>query len=193
MSEPIVKAATAAAMREAAGPTTPRTVRRAVARRLRLGAQDEAVLIEKYEGCIATAMREADRSLQKDAADASDGDDAPATKVPAAGDPSSAEESASETEESFASAPTMNQRDAVEVLATLSGEEEKDSFFKRDKTLDALARVLECLRARLERERKAGNNEEAAATEDELEELTRRARPLLLRMQAPRHRDDAAS
>ena len=54
LNERDVTAATVAEVR-AAGPLTPRALRRAVAARLGLDARDEAVLIEKYSRCMDDA------------------------------------------------------------------------------------------------------------------------------------------
>ena len=65
----------------AAGPLTPRALRRAVAARLGLDARDEAVLIEKYSRCMddaAAASSDAaagEEKLAAAAGAASDGDD----------------------------------------------------------------------------------------------------------------------
>ena len=80
MNERDVTAATVAEVR-AAGPLTPRALRRAVAARLGLDARDEAVLIEKYSRCMddaAAASSDAiagEDKLAAAAVAASDGDD----------------------------------------------------------------------------------------------------------------------
>ena len=139
----------------AAGPITPRALRRAVAARLGLDAKDEAVLIEKYTQCIedaAAASSDAVAGEEKLAAApvaASDSDDASydvRLGMTAAGeekfDAITIEASAAPFEDdSFASARPADEHDVAEAMAAFSGEE--DYFASASSDADTPARKSE--------------------------------------------------
>ena len=136
----------------AAGPLTPRALRRAVAARLGLDARDEAVLIEKYSRCMddaAAASSDAaagEEKLAAAAVAASDGDDASydvRLGMTAASEEKSdaiaIEASAAPFEDdSFASARPADERDVAEAMAAFRGEE--DYFASASSDADTPAR-----------------------------------------------------
>ena len=214
MNERDVTAATVAEVR-AAGPLTPRALRRAVAARLGLDARDEAVLIEKYSRCMddaAAASSDAiagEDKLAAAAVAASDGDDDASYDVRLGMETAAGEEkfdaitieasAAPYEDDSFASASSADEHDVAELLAALNRDEgylasassDADASERKsegriaraysisgdekecDSVLDKLSDLLTGLESDLARQREAGDDEAAAATEAQIEDCTR--------------------
>ena len=195
----------------AAGQITPRALRRAVAARLGLDARDEAVLIENYAQCIEDAAAAAAASGSDDASyDAVAGEE----KFDAIAIEASA---APFEDDSFASARPADERDVAEAMAAFSGEEDyfasassdadtparkgegriaraysiSEDEKECDSVLDKLSDLLTDLESDLARQREAGDDEAAAATEAQIEDCTRHYREFSRRFNELR--DDSAS
>ena len=177
----------------AAGPTTPRALRRAVAARLGLNTKDEAVLFEQYAGCL----KDAAAASSNDAAAGEEKFDAIAIEASAA----------PFEDDSFASASSTGEPEIVELLAALSSGNSDTPARKRetrparipsssadeadrvDKAVDAMANLISCLESQLAKQREAGEDEAAAATEAELEKYKDKAALLLRRFDELRGRE----